>query len=48
VAAWRDLMAIHLDAPFFLSTALHRDQLRDGQPGTHVRSRSNGPRQARA
>ena len=28
VAAWRDLMAIHLDAPFFLSTALHRDQLR--------------------
>jgi NAD(P)-dependent dehydrogenase (short-subunit alcohol dehydrogenase family) len=48
VAAWRDLMAIHLDAPFFLSTALHRDQLRDGQPGTHVRSRSNGPRRARA
>ncbi|MFZ0756042.1 MAG: SDR family oxidoreductase, partial [Trebonia sp.] len=36
VAAWRDLMAIHLDAPFFLSTALHRDQLRDGRPGTHV------------
>jgi NAD(P)-dependent dehydrogenase (short-subunit alcohol dehydrogenase family) len=36
VAAWRDLMAIHLDAPFFLSTALHRDQLRDGRPGAHV------------
>jgi 2-dehydro-3-deoxy-D-gluconate 5-dehydrogenase len=36
VAAWRDLMAIHLDAPFFLSTALHRDQLRDDRPGTHL------------
>ena len=36
VAAWRDLMAIHLDAPFFLSTALHRDQLGDGRPGAHV------------
>jgi NAD(P)-dependent dehydrogenase (short-subunit alcohol dehydrogenase family) len=33
VAAWRDLMAIHLDATFFLSTALHRDQLRDGLLG---------------
>ena len=29
-------MAIHLDAPFFLSTALHRDQLGDGRRGAHV------------
>jgi NAD(P)-dependent dehydrogenase (short-subunit alcohol dehydrogenase family) len=36
VAAWRDLMAVHLDAPFFLSTALHRDMQQAGRPGVHV------------
>jgi len=36
VAAWRELMAVHLDAPFFLSTSLHRDMLRDGRSGAHI------------
>jgi NAD(P)-dependent dehydrogenase (short-subunit alcohol dehydrogenase family) len=36
VAAWRELMAVHLDAPFFLSTALHRDMRDAGRPGVHV------------
>jgi 2-dehydro-3-deoxy-D-gluconate 5-dehydrogenase len=36
VSAWRDLTTVHLDAPFFLSTALHRDQARDARPGVHL------------
>ncbi|HUC25244.1 MAG TPA: SDR family oxidoreductase [Streptosporangiaceae bacterium] len=36
VSSWRNLTTVNLDAPFFLSTALHRSHLRDGLSGAHV------------
>jgi 2-deoxy-D-gluconate 3-dehydrogenase len=33
---WRSVQAVHVEAPFFLSTALARRQLEEGLPGSHV------------
>jgi 2-dehydro-3-deoxy-D-gluconate 5-dehydrogenase len=36
VDAWRQVTSVDLEAPFFLSTALHRAQVTHGQGGAHV------------
>jgi 2-dehydro-3-deoxy-D-gluconate 5-dehydrogenase len=36
VDAWRQVLTVDLEAPFFLSTALHRAQMRRGGGGVHV------------
>jgi 2-deoxy-D-gluconate 3-dehydrogenase len=36
VDAWRQVTSVDLEAPFFLSTALHRAQVKHGQGGAHV------------
>lgn len=36
VEDWRRLQAVNMDAPFFLSTAVARNQLESGRPGSHL------------
>jgi NAD(P)-dependent dehydrogenase (short-subunit alcohol dehydrogenase family) len=36
IGAWREVMSVNLEAPFFISTALHRARGAEGGPCSHV------------